>query len=364
MPRSRAQKRWSVPLATAGVASLILGSLSGTAAATSAKFDFVNDASYILTVRSAAAESYVNIPRYLPSDIGHSYVDLVHDIGAPEGRCEAIGAGYWLGTELEEAVLGSGFAPPDPVTGKAMRSGYKNPTIHRTVRPDLTPPGEENDLDKRPRIYNPADGAVIAEIPAEGNGPKWTSSCASGEKGEATGNILDIAGLKAAGSTTSAEVDRATGRYTATSRSYVTGLQGAGALDTFTSLMQVTNQPNRKPTITYRISFFNAATSKDDNRAGFDQEAITIAGQNVPADELVKQFNEQVAGVSAALAAVGPLGVSLLAPQTRTSTNGDQYEIVAPVLQVIGGAAARKGDIGEEVGLRLGSTAFTGLYGF
>src|SRR4051794_29648877 len=69
----------------AGVATAILaaGALAVPPSAVAAqsdakKFDY-QDASYILTMRAGAVEPYAMIPRDLPTDIGFSYVDLIHD---------------------------------------------------------------------------------------------------------------------------------------------------------------------------------------------------------------------------------------------------------------------------------------------
>ncbi|MGQ0846954.1 MAG: hypothetical protein ACT4QF_22775 [Sporichthyaceae bacterium] len=91
---------------------MTVGMQAGVAQAAENAFDFQNS-SYILTLRSGGIETYATIPRELPQDVGHSFVDLIHDIGQPKGRCETLGAGYWLGTEVEEGVLGAGAAPPD-----------------------------------------------------------------------------------------------------------------------------------------------------------------------------------------------------------------------------------------------------------
>lgn len=347
MPTFRTPVNRTLTVLGSTAALVLTAGLTAGQASAASGFDFANEASYILTLRAGAVEPYTLIPRYLPMDIGHSYVDLTHDLGAPEGRCESIGAGYWLGTELEEAVLGPGFAPPEQ-DGTAPL-GYRNPTISRTVRPDLNPPGQENPTDRTPAMS------------ANGNGPQWQSSCESGEQGAATGDIVNAAGTRVAGSTTSAKVDRSTGRYTGTSRAYITGIEGAGPLDTITSLMQVTNEVDEKPVITYRISFY--ASEMGGAESGFSQKGFTVSGTNIPADQLVEQFNDQAKAAGAALATIGPMGFSLLAPQVRTSTNGGRYEIVAPVVQAIGGAHLRDGTAGEESGVRFGSTAFTGVYG-
>jgi hypothetical protein len=335
---------------TAGVAAAVLAAagLAGVPAANAAPqaFNFQNS-SYILTLRAGAVEPYAVIPRDLPTDIGFSYVDLVHDLGQKQGRCETWGAGYWLGTEVEEGVLGLGAAPPD---AGDVSHGYKNPTTSRQVRPDLTPAGEPSGSDRTPVI--PAAGTA---------GPHWVATCNHDAKGSGTGELADVAGAKFVGSTSAAEVNKVTGLYTGISRSYIQDLEIGGNLVTITSLMQVKQTPTSKPVITYRLSFLDGGP--DGKNYGLNQNGFTVAGTNVPADPLVEQFNSQVEQGAGALAALGPYGLSLLAPHVGKSTDGDRFSITAPVIQGKAGLKVREGTIGQEQGLRFGSVTFQGAYG-
>jgi hypothetical protein len=310
-------------------------------------FNFLNS-SYILTMRSGAVEPYARIPRDLPTDVGYSYVDLVHDIGQKEGRCEAWGAGYWLGQEVEEGVLGLGAAPPD---AGDVSYGYKNPTTARNVKPNLSPPGVPNQSDRTPVV--PAKGGL---------GPNWQAQCDHDAKGNGTGETLNVAGAKLAGSTTNAEVNKSTGEYTGTSRSYIQDVEVGGHLASITSLMQVRQSPDKKPTITYRISFLDQGTD-DKNNVGLSQKGFTLAGKDIPADQYVKQFNDQVKSGAKAFETLGPLGLTLLAPTVGQSTDGGRFAITAPVIAGNAGAHLRDGTIGQEQGVRFASVTFEGVYG-
>jgi hypothetical protein len=339
-PRSR--------LAAAAAALLVGAPLTAAPPATAAPspFDF-EESSYILTLRAGAVEPYALIPRDLPTDIGYSYVDLVHDIGQQDGRCEAWGAGYWLGQEVEEGVLGPGAAPTD---AGDVSKGYKNPTTSRQVRPDLTPAGQPSGSDRTPAI--PADGSA---------GPNWIAACAHDAKGNGTGELADLAGAKLVGSTSAAEVNKATGLYTGTSRAYIQDLDIGGALVTITSLMQVKQAPGAQPVITYRLWLLDGGA--EGTNYGLNQNGFTVAGTDVPADQLVEQFNDQIAQGARAIAALGPYGLTLLAPHVGKSTDGDRYSITAPVIQGNAGLKLRDGTIGQEQGLRFGSVTFQGVYG-
>jgi hypothetical protein len=323
-----------------------LAGLPAAAQATPGAFDFQRS-SYILTLRAGAIEPYAVIPRDLPTDIGYSYVDLAHDIGQKSGRCEAWGAGYWLGTEVEEGVLGLGAAPPD---AGDISNGYKNPTTAREVAPNLSPPGVPNQSNRTPAI--PANGTA---------GPRWVASCDSDAKGSGTGETANVGGAAFAGSAAAAEVNKKTGLYTGIARAYIQDLEIDGRLVTISSLMQVKQKSNRKPFVTYRLSFVQGAANG--NNYGLNQNGFTMAGTNVPADQVVKQFNQQVKQSAEALAALGPLGLSLLALHVGTSTDGGRYAITAPVIQGKAGLKVREGTVGQEQGLRFGSVTFSGVYG-
>lgn len=337
----------------AATAVLSLAALTGQTPAVaaedstaSAKFDFKNS-SYILTMRAGAVEPYAKIPRDLPTDIGFSFVDLIHDRGRADGRCEAWGAGYWLGTEVEEGVLGLGAAPPD---AGDISGGYRNPTTAREVRPDLTPKGQPSGSDRIPAL--PADG---------GAGPLWSAKCTDDAKGTGTGDMVNASGVRSVGSTTSAQVDKKTGMYTGTSRAYISGIEAAGNLATITTLMQVKQAANAKPTVSYRISFFEGEPAQ--SAYGFNQNTFTVSGTDVPVDELVDQFNQQAAQGGQALSVLGVYGFTMLAPTVGKTTDGDRTSISAPVIEGKAGLALRDGTIGQEQGLRFGAVTFSGIYG-
>lgn len=310
------------------------------------------DASYILTMRSGGIEAYEQIPRDLPTDYGHSYVDLIHDIGQDKGRCESLAAGYWLGTEVEEGVLGAGAAPPD---AGDVSGGYRNPTTSREVFPNLS--AGDNLSNKHPAIHNyfPPGNDVFA-IPSDGNGPKWIAHCADDAHGTAQGDILNVGGFQALGSTTEAQVDKATGVYTGTSRAYIMGMEGASGFDSSSSFMQVVNKPNEPATITYRMSYFNSGDNKS-------KSGITFGGSDIPVAQFADQFNDQAKSGGAAFAPVGPAGIGTLTPEVGVSTDGGRYSITISAGHGNLGFAARSGTIGGNQGMRFGSITFQGVYG-
>jgi hypothetical protein len=337
-------------LVGAASAFLMVGSAFPAAAAPTA-FDYTRT-SYILTLRAGGIEPFAYIPRDLPIDVGFSYVDLIHDIGQEQGRCEVWGAGYWLGTELEEGVLGAGAAPPD---AGDVSGGYRNPTTTRDVAPNLSAEGNQSARDPGVRNYFPP-GNELLDIPANGNGPKWVAGCDSDAKGYGQGDVLNVAGAQVVGSASQAEVDKKTGVYTGTSRAYVLGLEGASGFDSASSFMQVVNKPDAKPTITYRMSYFNSGQNTNKN-------GITFGGQNIPVEDFAKQFNEGAKALSQAAAPVGPMGAGTLSPEVGVSTDGGRYSISISAGHGNVGLTARDGTAGMYQGARIGSVTFQGIYG-
>ena len=125
--------------------------------------------------------------------------------------------------------------------------------------------------------------------------------------------------------------------------------------------MQVKELPDQAPVVSYRISFFEGEAGQ--SVTGFNQNSFTVSGNNVPVQDLVKQFNEQVKGGSAAAEALGPMGLTLLAPTVGKTTDGNRTSITAPVIQGNAGLHLRDGTIGENQGLRFGAVTFSGVYG-
>jgi hypothetical protein len=345
------RKRLSALVGT-GALVAVGAALPVSAAAATPAIKFV-DTSYILTLRSAGVEPYATLPRDLITDIGHSYVDLIHDIGQEKGRCETIGAGYWLGTELEEGVLGAGAAPPD---AGDVSGGYKNPTISRDVQPNLTAEGDNlSSRDPGVRNYFPPGNEVL-DIPANGNGPKWVAKCDNDAAGSATGDQVNVGGFQLVGSTAQASVDKATGVYTGTSRAYIMGMEGAAGFDSASSFMQVVNEPNKEPKLTYRMSYFNSGDNK--NKSG-----VTFGGSDIPVSEFAKAFNDGAKAFGAAAAPIGPVGAGTLTPEVGVSIDGGRYSITISAAYGYAGLAAREGTVGNRQQARYGSITFTGVYG-
>jgi hypothetical protein len=129
--------------------------------------------------------------------------------------------------------------------------------------------------------------------------------------------------------------------------------------------MTVKQVPGSDPTVTYRISLFDNDSGTTDS--GFNQHGLTFSGTNVPVNQLTDQFNAQAATASGALAALGPFGVHLLAPETGNQGPNDTGTsgrfVSAPSVQLDYGTHARDGGIGQHQITRLAAIQFTGVYG-
>jgi hypothetical protein len=323
-------------------------------AATGRKADGFNfqQASYILTIRSAGIEYFDDIPRQLQQDQGFSYVDLLHDIGQPQGRCETFGAAYWLGQEVEEGVLGKGAAPPD---AGDVSGGYSNPFVSRDVEPNLS--AGSNQSARHPGIKNYLPpGQEILPLGTDGPGYKWVAKCDGDVSGHGQGDTINVGGFQAVGSTSDAKLDKSTGVYTGTSRAYFLGLDGAQGFDSGSSFMQITNAPGSDAKISYRMSYFNSGDSKGKN-------GITFGGTDIPIQQFADAFNSGAKSFGDAAKAIGPIGAATLAPEEGTSTDGDRYSITISAGHGNAGFAARQGTLGQDQGMRIGSITFQGLYG-
>jgi hypothetical protein len=323
-----------------------------TKSATKADGFSFQDASYILTMRSAGIEYIDDIPRELQQDQGFSYVDLLHDIGQPQGRCETFGGAYWLGQEVEEGVLGKGAAPPD---AGDVSGGYKNPFVSRDVEPNLS--AGENQSNRSPGIpnYFPPGNTVVPMSPG-GPGYNWTAKCDDDTHGRGQGDTFNIGGFQVIGSTSSAGLDKSTGVYTGTSRAYFAGLDGATKYDGGSSFMQVTNANGSDAKISYRMSYFNSGDKTGTN-------GISFGGQDIPAQQFADAFNSGAKSFGAAASAIGPMGAATLEPEVGTSTDGGRYSITISAGHGNLGFAARSGTVGQNQEMRIGSVTWQGVYG-
>lgn len=306
------------------------------------KFD-INNVGYNEVMRSGAIEWYANIPRNLPQNLGYARVALIKDIQEASPRCIADGAGYWLDDILEEGVLKGGAAPIGEGQTATDASPYDNPTINREYRPAGAVSGDTASSDRTPKI------------PANGNGPLWTSECgADFYSGSGTGDTINASGFRFAGSSVSSAIDTTNGVYTSTGRAYVTGIDGA--FDTISSLMQVTHAPNQEPKVTYRMSFFDSAASN----SSFASDGVEFFGSAVPASEFVDQFNAQSAAFAQQGAALGPAGLQIFSPQVYPDQDNGRMTITAPAAAGNFGLASRSGTIGENFGGRFASITWVG----
>lgn len=340
-------QRRILPLTSAAaVAVLAVGVLASPASAASTgnakkKVD-INRVAYTTFIRTAAVETYADIPRNTPQEFGYSGVDLRKDIEEALPRCTADGAGYWAGEVVEEGVLEGGAAPIEEGQTRADGAKYQNPTIKRTFRPNATAVAD-NTSNRTP------------SFPSNGNGPLWTSDCTDGFfTGTGTGDIINAGGSRIAGSTTTGTVDQKTGIYTGTARAYITSIKGA--FDTMTSLMQIRFEPNKEPVITYRLAFFNSDASK----SGFNNDGFTLAGTAIPANDFVNTFNTQAASFAQQGAAFGPAGLQILSPTVYPDQDTGRMTITAPAASGNLGFASRAGGIGQNFGARFASITFIG----
>lgn len=254
-----------------------IGSLAKAPVKAARAFSFPA-ADYSLQLSSAALVPTKSMAS--PSGVGYSAVDLTKTAGAPAGACDIVGAGYWLSGPVERGL-------PNPTASKAHASA-----AGRTATP---------------AIYS-------------GPGVHWDAACASDTSGRAIANTVHLAGVEGIGSTVSASVDRHTGAYVGTARSYVLGLATAsGALDSVTSLVQVRAEEGRQPVITYRVSIADG------------KRHLTLAGTNVSADRLPEQFAEQVHARAKAVEAFAP-AVRVVLPQPT------DHSLTAPLV-LVGNAA-------------------------
>ncbi len=296
------------------------------------------DPAYAFTLRAAAVEPYARAARELPFGVGFSSVDLTRAQGA--GRCDAVGAGYWLGVYEDRGLVFDG-SMPHRGDGPAGR----NPTAARVTRPSPVGPGEDW-ADHVPAV--PAGGA---------GGPRWTAACdEGGGAGRSTGIGLD-GPVVVAGSTSGASV--ADGSYRGGARAYVQGLgPSTGALSSLTTAFLVTAHIGDEPVISYEITWARADPGSGVG-ADVQPRSVTLAGDHVPAGDLVGQFARQAERYASDVADLASVGVTLLAPDV--SVQDGRTAVTAPALAVGAGLAGRRNLAGQEQGVRLGSATFTCL---
>lgn len=291
-------------------------------------------------LRAAAIQPFVRVPQERAVDVGTSYVYLDQPRRGAR-QCEALGAGYWLGTEIEDHSQLGEAAVPHP-----GRGGFRNPTAARANRPLPQDRGPQDWSDYSPAIA--ADGPV---------GQRWTASCNSAKTaGQGTGIVTDLPGVQTAGSTVTAGAKDA--GYAGTGRAYLQDVATATAtVRSLYSLMQVSLPVEGPARVTYRLTV--AVIGAAGTMVGADEHQIVLGGTSVPVGELVAQFNEQASSQAAGLAVLGPLGLRVLAPTVTIDERSGITSITSPILETNAGLAAKDRGYGHDQGLRLAAITLT-----
>jgi hypothetical protein len=321
-----------------------------------------NDASYGLTIRSAGIEYLDDDPAgWEPPAQGFSYVDLRRDFGQDGRRCVTLGGAYWLGPTLEDgSTIAKSAAPPDP-----RSRVYHNPLVSRDVKPHgAADPWTYPHGPGVAKSSSPDRAAV--PLPAAGPGYKWQAQCADDTHGTSQGDMVNVGGFQVVGSTSQAQVDKGTGTYTATSRAYFLGLEGAKGFDSGSSFMQIVNNPDQPATISYRMSYFNSGDNTGRN-------GITFGGADIPVQQFADAFNAAAEQIAPALSAAGPAGAATLIPEVGVAPGDRRYSITISAGHAnLGPIAARwwpdsrtpppTSTLGRNHGIRIGSITFQGRY--
>lgn len=286
---------------------------------------------YAFGLRAAVVEPFVRAARELPLGVGFSRIDLARDTAG--FRCDAVASAYWLGVYEErwpvysdtETYRGEGPLGPNPTAARVGRPG-------RAAWPDQSP-GPQPAASRRAGCDD------------------------AGTAGRSADLELDDAGIRLGGSATSAAIDAATGRFTGDGRAYVQGLgPSTGALDAVSSTVAVTAVAGEEPTVTYRLTLLRADPGSG-ARSAFDQDGLSLVGRDVPAGDLVRQFQDQVRDHARELAPFAALGVTVLEP--AVTTQDGVLAVTAPAVAVAGGATVIPRYLGREQGVRLGAVTYS-----
>ena len=131
------------------------------------------------------------------------------------------------------------------------------------------------------------------------------------------------------------------------------------------SYLKTDLKPDSAPVVSYKITVQGIAGSSGGQAAPSDAvwvgNGVVLAGQNVPAGELVAQFNEQLKAHEKDLAQLGRYSVRILAPKVETDA-WNRYLIEAPVVDAGFGPKARERQTGHFQAVRLGISRFFGTY--
>ncbi|MEW6472306.1 MAG: hypothetical protein AB1679_08545 [Actinomycetota bacterium] len=295
---------------------------------------------------SRVFEPWAEIP--LPFDPGSPMTDV--RLGTPQPKCEARAAGYWASYALEEAL----------VPGVLEPIGYKqNPTLARAANPPYA------------GIYG--DAPVESEVAPAGKeaGPYYAATCPSPLSGSATARHFKLGGdsfsIGAATSDTKQAFKVAEKVITGETFTNLTDVTlGSVTIHQIGSWLKTDLKPDAAPVVSYKITLKGISSTSGGQAAGGNETVwlgndIVLAGQKVPAGELVAQFNDQLKAHEKDLAQLGRYSIRILAPKAETDEWNRHY-VEAPVVDAGFGLKARERQTGHFQAIRFGVSRFVGTY--
>lgn len=295
---------------------------------------------------SRVFEPWAEIP--LPFDPGSPMTDV--RLGTPQPKCEARAAGYWSSYALEEGMVPGVLAP----------IGYKqNPTLARAANPPYA------------GIYGDAPVESKVAPAGESAGPYYAAACPSPLSGSATARHFKLGGdgfsIGSATSDTKQAFKVAEKLLSGETFTYLTDVNlGALTIQQIGSWLKTDLKPDAAPVVSYKITLKGVSSTSGGGTAGGSDtlwlgNGIVLAGQNVPAGELVAQFNEQLKAHEKDMAQLGRYNVRILAPKVETD-EWNRHMVEAPVVDAGFGPKARERQTGHFQALRLGVSRFVGTY--
>lgn len=276
-------------------------------------------------------EPYAQIPEELQAGSTGTWSQLEGDTPT---RCEA------LGTLID---TGGGGVTVDMLAYELSDKQYENPTTAHSANPESRFP-------------------VKNEKATFPNGPTAKSECTSPIAGVASatwGRYLsnDFSFEGTSSDSTNKVVD---GVLVTEGTNKVHGLKiGPLSIQTVFSWLKVEYKASEEPKISYRIELSNITDGQKASGAG--ATGIALAGQGVAGKDLAQQFNSQVKGGQGSFATLGKYGLRLVEPRVGYSKSS-RYVVEISSLDGVFGFAARKNQVGEGFGFRLGVSRSAGRH--
>jgi len=285
------------------------------------------DLSYATTTQSRTVETFARLPLYVTQGAPSSTV-LLDEQSVPQ--CEVV-AGLFDGASVEEYIeLGAGGKYQNPTKVKAGQS--------RGALPEKAEFGSAPGPTARAACPTPLEG---------------TGRASSG------GIVADQLGVESA--TTTSNATKRDGEAAIVTEA-VTRLQGVTLADAslrqLESWLKVEWREGREPLVSYRLllsGLFNGAEAVLMN----GERGVVLQGKDLAGSEFVKQFNAQSKAHETALAQLGTYGFRLLEPELYQDATG-RTVIESFVVNAGFGFAARKNELGNFQGFRLGAATISG----